>query len=118
MFQMKRIVVLVLATAVGIALAYEPTPVFNVYASESSPYDSGYNHGCDDAGRSESDKYINQPEKGPSFHTGEFMDGYYAGLNACGGGSGGNSNDDSNGNSNSNSNNNENRQAMCVIGPC
>jgi hypothetical protein len=39
--------------------------------------------GCDDAGRSESDKYINQPEKGPSFHTNEFMDGYYAGLNAC-----------------------------------
>jgi len=34
-------------------------------------------------GRSESDKYINQPERGPSFHTNEFMDGYYAGLNAC-----------------------------------
>jgi|SRR5918995_2738620 hypothetical protein len=48
-----------------------------------SPYDSGYDHGCDDAGRSESDKYINQPERGPSFHTNEFMDGYYAGLNAC-----------------------------------
>lgn len=54
-----------------------------MYASESSPYDSGYDHGCDDAGRSESDKYINQPERGPSFHTNAFMDGYYAGLNAC-----------------------------------
>jgi len=54
-----------------------------VYASNSSPYDSGYDHGCDDAGRSESDKYINEPEKGPSFHTNAFMDGYYAGLNAC-----------------------------------
>jgi hypothetical protein len=85
MFEMTQIVALVFATVVSIALAYQPTPVFNVYASESSPYDSGYNHGCDDAGRSESDKYINQPEKGPSFHTGEFMDGYYAGLNACSG---------------------------------
>lgn len=55
------------------------------YASESSPYDSGYDHGCDDAGRSESDKYINQPERGPSFHTEEFMSGYYDGLNRCGG---------------------------------
>ena len=57
-----------------------------VYASGGSPYDSGYDHGCDDAGRSEPDKYINQPEKGPSFHTNAFMDGYYAGLNACSGG--------------------------------
>jgi len=55
----------------------------NVYASGGSPYDTGREHGCDDAGRSESDKYINQHEKGPSFHTNEFMNGYYAGLNAC-----------------------------------
>ena len=63
----------------------------NVYASGGSPYDSGRDHGCDDAGRSESDKYINQPEKGPSFHTQEFMNGYYAGLNECssGGSNGG-----------------------------
>lgn len=39
----------------------------NVYASGSSPYDSGRDHGCDDAGRSEFDKYINQPEKDPLF---------------------------------------------------
>ena len=50
----------------------------------SSPYDSGYDHGCDDAGISDSlEQYINQPEKGPSYHTSEFMDGYYAGLNSC-----------------------------------
>jgi hypothetical protein len=59
--------------------------IIQVYASESSPYESGRDHGCDDAGRSESDKYINQPEKGPSFHTEEFMGGYYDGLNSCGG---------------------------------
>ena len=50
----------------------------------SSPYDSGHDHGCDDAGISDSsDRYINQDEKGPSYHTSEFMDGYYAGFNSC-----------------------------------
>ena len=54
-------------------------------ASSKSPYDSGYDHGCDDAGISDpSDQYINQPEKGPAYHTSEFMDGYYSGLNSCG----------------------------------
>ena len=55
----------------------------NVYAS--SPYDSGYNHGCDDAGLSSSDRYINEPGKGPNFHTDEFMSGYYDGFQKCGG---------------------------------
>ncbi len=50
-----------------------------------SPYDSGYDHGCDDASISDpSDRYINQPEKGPAYHTSEFMNGYDAGFNACG----------------------------------
>lgn len=54
-------------------------------ASSKSPYESGYDHGCDDAGISNpSNQYINQPEKGPSYHTSEFMDGYYSGLNSCG----------------------------------
>ena len=52
--------------------------------SSKSPYESGYDHGCDDAGISDSsDRYINQPEKGPSFHTSEFMDGYNSGFNSC-----------------------------------
>jgi len=52
--------------------------------ASSDPYDSGYGHGCNDAGISDpSDKYINQPEKGPSFHTGTFMQGYYDGYDAC-----------------------------------
>ena len=39
--------------------------------------ESGYDHGCDDARISDpSDQYINQPEKGPAYHTPEFMDGY------------------------------------------
>lgn len=54
------------------------------YAFEGDPYDSGYDHGCDDAGISDSsDRYINQPEKGPAIHTDRFMEGYNAGFNAC-----------------------------------
>jgi hypothetical protein len=49
-------------------------------------YGNGYDHGCDDAGIAvPSDKYINQPGKGPSFHTNEFMDGYDDGFNECSG---------------------------------
>jgi hypothetical protein len=62
-------------------------------ASSKSPYDSGYDHGCDDAKISDlDDRYINQPEKGPSFHTNEFMRGYNDGYDAC---SNDNSNSDS-----------------------
>jgi hypothetical protein len=53
-------------------------------AGGKSPYDSGYDHGCNDAGISDpSDRYINEPGKGPSFHTDEFMQGYNAGYNTC-----------------------------------
>jgi hypothetical protein len=59
------------------------------YAGEKSPYDSGYDHGCDDAKISDpNDRYINQPEKGPSFHTNEFMRGYNDGYDACSNNSG------------------------------
>jgi hypothetical protein len=40
--------------------------------------------GCDDADISDpDDRYINQPEKGPSFHTNEFMRGYNDGYDEC-----------------------------------
>ncbi len=56
------------------------------HVSAKSPFDSGYDHGCDDAQISDpSEQYINQPEKGPSYHTSEFMGGYYAGVDACSG---------------------------------
>ncbi|HZD36082.1 MAG TPA: hypothetical protein VE130_12830 [Nitrososphaeraceae archaeon] len=52
--------------------------------ASTDPYNSGYDHGCNDAGISDpSDRYINQPEKGPSFHTDTFMQGYYDGYDAC-----------------------------------
>lgn len=45
---------------------------------------SGYDHGCDDAKISDpSDRYINQPEKGPSYHSAEFMRAYNEGYNKC-----------------------------------
>lgn len=55
-----------------------------LFVNSTTPYDSGYEHGCDDAYISDpSDRYINQREKGPSYHTEEFMDGYYQGFDDC-----------------------------------
>lgn len=57
------------------------------YCSKNSnaiPYDSGYKHGCNDATITDvSERYINQPGKGPSFHTPAFMDGYNDGYADC-----------------------------------
>ena len=56
------------------------------YASNNDPYQSGYDHGCDDAEISNpSERYINQPEKGSAFHTDEFMRGYNDGFDGCSG---------------------------------
>src|ERR671924_2057265 len=69
------------------------TLVSYVDASSKSPYESGYDHGCDDADISDpDDRYINQPEKGPSFHTDEFMSGYNDGYDDCFDSEGGNTN--------------------------
>jgi hypothetical protein len=59
-------------------------------ASSKSPYESGYDHGCDDSELKAEDRYINEPGKGASFHTDEFMDGYRTGYQEC---KEGNSND-------------------------
>lgn len=69
----------------------------------SVPDDSGYDHGCDDAGISDpSERYYNQPEKGPSFHTSHaFNRGYTDGFSACSSGNNesndGSENDDGSG---------------------
>lgn len=73
---------------VGIALVFQQSigRTSSIYATSKSPRESGYDHGCDDARISDQDdRYINQPEKGPSYHTSEFMDGYYDGFSGCGG---------------------------------
>jgi len=54
------------------------------YAYAISGYDSGYNHGCDDAKVADpSERYINQPEKGSNFHSDAFMQGYKSDFNSC-----------------------------------
>ena len=53
-----------------------------IYAA-SAPT-SGYSRGCSDSQISNlADRYINQPEKGPSFHSNAFMQAYHDGFNAC-----------------------------------
>ena len=60
------------------------TQIQLAYAGGKSPYESGYDHGCNDADISDpDDRYINQPERGPSSHTDEFMDGYRSGFDNC-----------------------------------
>jgi hypothetical protein len=51
--------------------------------AKGTPFDAGYSHGCSDANKPESAKYINKPDKGQSFHTEEFMRGYKDGIRAC-----------------------------------
>lgn len=70
--------------------------ITSVYASEKTPYESGYDHGCDDADLDVDDRYINEPGKGKSYHTDEFNNGYDEGFDDCGGGgsSGGQVSDD------------------------
>jgi hypothetical protein len=70
-----------------LAISLVPIPLTQtqfVNASSKSPYDSGYDHGCDDVDISDlGDRYINQPDKGPSHHTNEFMSGYNDGYDNC-----------------------------------
>jgi Bacterial Ig domain len=54
------------------------------YVCAISGYDSGYNHGCNDAKVADSSqRYINQSGKGPNFHSNAFMQGYESGLSSC-----------------------------------
>ena len=51
---------------------------------QTSAFASGRDHGCADAKISDaSDRYINQLEKGPSYHTEDFMQGYNRGYSEC-----------------------------------
>jgi len=49
---------------------------------------SGYSRGCSDAQISDpARRYLNQPDKGPSFHSKQFMEAYNEGFIACSGNS-------------------------------
>ena len=79
-----RNILIITVIAALVPTAMSSVSVSTAYASEKSPYESGRDHGCDDAGISDSDdRYINEPGKGPSFHTNEFMEGYHDGFNEC-----------------------------------
>jgi hypothetical protein len=95
------------------ALAFSPSlslvPIF-----AESPYDAGYEHSCSDAGiSSASDRYINQDEKGPSFHTADFMNGYNSGVSKCSS-SGNDYNSQSGNNGQSSSRSNQPNSDQCV----
>jgi hypothetical protein len=92
-------------TAALIVISATSLGIFHNVMANGTPYQAGYNHGCDDAKISNvDDRYINQPDKGPSNHTPEFMSGYNAGFSACSNGSspssGGNSDNSGGGSSN------------------
>ena len=76
----------IIPIAIAVSMAFLLAPQIQQFAnaSSNSPYQSGRDHGCDDAGISDvGDRYINEDGKGPSFHTNEFMRGYNAGFNEC-----------------------------------
>jgi hypothetical protein len=56
-----------------------------VIAKKGTPFQAGYDHGCNDAKVTFSVRYINQPGKGSNFHTQEFMSGYSRGFSTCSG---------------------------------
>ncbi len=60
------------------------SPLSSIQGQAASPYDSGYDYGCSDAGISDpSSRYINEQGKGPSDHTDAFMNGYNTGFSSC-----------------------------------
>lgn len=52
-------------------------------AKKGTPFQAGFDHGCNDAKVMFSARYINQLGKGPNFHTQEFMSGYNRGFSKC-----------------------------------
>lgn len=93
----RLLVIVVIMSAICTITSQQVPAIHQVNASNNSPYSSGYDHGCDDAAISEpSDRYINQPGRGPSFHMGEFMNGYYDGFDACSDGVGDDNNTENN----------------------
>lgn len=71
----KAALVIMAAASVGIV---------QTAIAKGTPYQAGYDHGCDDAKISNVDaRYVNQPDKGPSQHTAEFIRGYHADFTTC-----------------------------------
>jgi hypothetical protein len=55
-----------------------------VSAQNQNRFQSGYDHGCSDGLKPiYHQRYLNQPQKGPEFHTVDFMKGYMQGFAEC-----------------------------------
>ncbi len=76
---------LVAAVLIIVATASCSLIIQSTIAKKGTPFQAGYNHGCNDAKVTFPSRYINQPGKGGSFHTQEFMSGYNTGFSACNG---------------------------------
>jgi hypothetical protein len=76
--------ILVMATTAVILGLAGQLSLIEVQAGGKSSYDSGHDYGCDDARITDpSNRYIHEPQRNPSFHTDQFLQGYYAGFSAC-----------------------------------
>jgi hypothetical protein len=82
---MKNRLAIAGAALIVVAAAASLGILQGVMAKKGTPFQAGYDHGCSDAKVTFSARYINQPGKGSSFHTQEFMSGYNRGFNECGG---------------------------------
>ena len=75
-------IVVLLVAILTISIITFSLPTTKAYAQ--SPYSSGYDLGYDDAKiANPDDRYINQPGKGSSYHTGSFMNGYHDRFDSC-----------------------------------
>ena len=76
--------ILLMATTAVVLILVGQLTLIEIQAGGKSPYDSGHDYGCDDARITDpSNRYIHEPQKNPSFHTDQFIQGYYAGFSAC-----------------------------------
>jgi hypothetical protein len=79
-FSLLSLLFMMIALLLGVQIYAVNDTSITTTNTTKSPFESGYDHGCSDVKISDfSDRYINQPEKGPSFHTEEFMRGYDTG---------------------------------------
>ena len=76
---------LAIAAALIVVVAASLGIIQSAIAKKGTPFQAGFDHGCNDAKVTFSARYINQPGKGPGFHTQEFMSGFNSGFSSCSG---------------------------------
>jgi hypothetical protein len=82
-FLSENMILVVAFTALILGLAGQSF-LIDTHAEGKSPYKLGHDYGCDDARITDlSNRYVHEPQKNPSFHTDQFLQGYYAGFSSC-----------------------------------